>query len=650
MSRHSDLSARLPGASPVEITAISQIDQTPMPVFEEEAETNSCIEYEALGHYRVLGLLGQGGFGTVLKAYDSKLLRVVALKVMAKELATTSPARKRFLREARAGAAVGHENVVRIYAVEEHPLPYLVMEYVAGVSLQDHLNTTGPLSVPDVLRTGAKIARGLAAAHKTGLIHRDIKPANVMLESGDSKSVKLTDFGLARTRDDASLTQSGLVAGTPMYMSPEQARGEIADHRSDLFSLGSVLYVMVTGRPPFNGTTPLSVMRRVAEEKPHNILDLIPETPRWLVAVIEKLHAKQPGNRYATADEVAQVLERGLIAWEMGVREIDLASQSGALPVPLAGRSPRRFGPAIALGAIVGLSLGVVAYLAYPLPPQLSPEPVTARTPASSPSVSPETPIAAVPEKSPERKLEELKAAFEDRFYRENPRFRGNINYRERDGQVYRVEILDSVGTVNFAALKHFGTLTEFVMNHGTVLGLESLRGLKLQKLQLVNVTGYTSMAGIEEMPLHTLGLWGFSGTDLSPLRGKNISELNLGGGWTELDLEPLRGMKTDFIWLNCTDVKNIDVLSTIECKRLFLEHTKITDLTPLKNLSLKLLSIQYNGPLDLSPLRGMDCEHILLDYRGPKDIEILKTIKNLKKVNDLDLQDFLANPRNIKQ
>ena len=204
-----------------------------------------------LGHHEVMEVLGRGGFGIVVRAFDESLHRMVAIKVLDPRLASTSPARKRFLREARASARIRHGNVVQIYAVEERPLPYLVMEYIPGQTLQQKHEQTGPLEVADVLRIGAQIARGLAAAHEEGLIHRDIKPGNIMLESGIEQNVKITDFGLARAADDASLTQSGAIAGTPLYMAPEQAKDGPLDPRADLFSLGSVLYTMASGRPPF---------------------------------------------------------------------------------------------------------------------------------------------------------------------------------------------------------------------------------------------------------------------------------------------------------------------------------------------------------------------------------------------------------------
>jgi serine/threonine protein kinase len=260
-----------------------------------------------LGHYEVLQVLGRGGFGIVFRAFDEILQRVVALKVMAPQLAATSPARKRFLREAQSSAKVRHENVVQVYEVAEQPLPYLAMEFIPGETLQQRLDRVGPLDVPEVLRIGRQIAEGLAAAHATDLIHRDIKPGNVLLEGGQQK-VKITDFGLARTADDASISQSGIIAGTPMYMAPEQALGQTLDQRADLFSLGSVLYQMVAGRPPFRATTAVAVLKRVAEDQPRAIREIIPETPQWLCDIIAKLHAKDPDERYQSAREVADVL------------------------------------------------------------------------------------------------------------------------------------------------------------------------------------------------------------------------------------------------------------------------------------------------------------------------------------------------------
>src|SRR5262249_9623870 len=154
-------------------------------------------------------------------------------------------------------------------------------QFVDGVSLQEKIERTGSLPLKEALRIGLHVAEGLAAAHRQGLVHRDVKPANILLENSVER-VKITDFGLARAGDDASLTPSGVVAGTPMVMSPEQARGEPVDFRSDLFSLGSVLYTMCAGRPPFRAPTTMAVLKRVCEETPRPIREVNPELPPWL--------------------------------------------------------------------------------------------------------------------------------------------------------------------------------------------------------------------------------------------------------------------------------------------------------------------------------------------------------------------------------
>lgn len=260
-----------------------------------------------IGHYEVLQVLGKGGFGIVFRAFDEVLHRVVAVKVLAPQMAATSPARKRFIREARSSAQVRHENVVQVYEVGETPLPYIAMEFIPGETLQQRLNRVGPVEPAEVVRIGRQIAEGLAAAHATDLIHRDIKPGNILLESGAGR-VKITDFGLARAADDASISQSGLIAGTPMYMAPEQALGAKLDQRADLFSLGSVLYQMACGRPPFRANSTVAVLKRVAEDTPREIREIVPEVPQWLCDIITKLHAKDPDDRYQSAREVADVL------------------------------------------------------------------------------------------------------------------------------------------------------------------------------------------------------------------------------------------------------------------------------------------------------------------------------------------------------
>jgi len=272
-----------------------------------------------IGQYEVLELVGRGGMGIVLKAQDARLNRIVALKVLAPVLAANATARKRFLREARAAAAISHDHVVTIYAVEEGnhtgpdgdpkavSLPYLVMEFIDGQSLQQKIDREGALELKEILRIGRQTADGLAAAHAQGLIHRDVKPANILLRNGIER-VQITDFGLARAVDDVGTTKTGEVTGTPEYMSPEQAQAHPVDARSDLFSLGCVLYAMCTGRSPFRADTMMGSLRRVCDEKPRPIREVHPDAPNWLVAIVDRLLEKTPDDRYQTAAEVSELL------------------------------------------------------------------------------------------------------------------------------------------------------------------------------------------------------------------------------------------------------------------------------------------------------------------------------------------------------
>ncbi|RCS51834.1 serine/threonine protein kinase [Bremerella cremea] len=250
--------------------------------------------------------------GTVFKSFDRSLNRFVSLKVMLPHLAASAAARKRFAREARAAAAVVNDHVLPIYGVDQwQGIPYLVSQYISGQSLQKRLNQEGPLELKEILRIGLQAERGLAAAHAQGLVHRDVKPSNILLD-GTVERALLTDFGLARAVDDASLTCSGFLAGTPQYMSPEQSRGEAVDQRSDLFSLGGLLYAMATGNPPFQAETSLGVLRLINEQDSKRLKEVNSKLLVWLQTLIDKLMAKQPEDRFQSADEVANLLEQCL--------------------------------------------------------------------------------------------------------------------------------------------------------------------------------------------------------------------------------------------------------------------------------------------------------------------------------------------------
>lgn len=290
--------------------------------------------------FEIMEFLGRGGMGIVMRGFDTSLNRHSAVKVLAPELAMSAAARKRFSREAKSAAAVVHPHVVPIQTVDEHDgLPYLVMPVVEGQSVDARVRNSGPLPVIEAVRIASQISEGLAAAHGQGLVHRDIKPANVLLENGVER-VQITDFGLARAIDDASMTRSGVIAGTPQYMSPEQAHGDSIDHRSDLFSLGSLIYFMLTGHPPFRAETTMGVLNRIGNEQPRRLRSINPDIPEWFERIVMKLLAKPREDRFQTASEVAELLQ----SWHAHLQQPDMVDPPQKLDqksLPVAGNGSR---------------------------------------------------------------------------------------------------------------------------------------------------------------------------------------------------------------------------------------------------------------------------------------------------------------------
>lgn len=264
-----------------------------------------------IAHFDVMRVLGRGGMGVVLEAFDSKLQRHVAIKVLDPEVAEEEVSKQRFCREARAAASVTHENVVAVHQVEKVPekgIAFLVMQLISGETLEQRLQREKKLPLNEIVRISMEAARGLSAAHSQGLIHRDIKPGNILLEPPQQK-VKLTDFGLARVAEDVKLTRTGFVSGTPLYMAPEQALGAEPDPRSDLFSLGAVIYEMAAGQPPFTGNSALAILKQITEVKHPPLKEVNPNVPEWLAEIVDDLLAKKPSDRYDSAKDLAEVLE-----------------------------------------------------------------------------------------------------------------------------------------------------------------------------------------------------------------------------------------------------------------------------------------------------------------------------------------------------
>jgi serine/threonine protein kinase/tetratricopeptide (TPR) repeat protein len=259
-----------------------------------------------ISHYKILEKLGEGGMGVVYKAEDTKLGRPVALKFLPASLADDPQTRERFAREARAAAALNHPNICTIHEVDEQEgRAFIVMELVQGIDLRTKIRS-GPLELGDALDIAVQIAEGVARAHEAAIVHRDIKPANVMV-TPDGR-VKIMDFGLARLGGCADLTTTGTTVGTAAYMSPEQVRGHDVDHRSDIWSLGAVLYEMLTGKKPFQGDHQQAVLYGVLNEEPAPVRSVRAEAPIELESIIGKMLTKDRSLRYQTTREALDAL------------------------------------------------------------------------------------------------------------------------------------------------------------------------------------------------------------------------------------------------------------------------------------------------------------------------------------------------------
>jgi eukaryotic-like serine/threonine-protein kinase len=609
-----------------------------------------------LDHYEILEVIGRGGMGVVLRARDSKLLRVVALKVLAAPLAASGTARHRFAREARVAAAVRDDHVVAIHAVcDDGPVPYLVMEFIDGCNLETLLRRGGPLEAKEILRIGIQAASGLAAAHKHGLIHRDVKPANILLENGVQR-VKLTDFGLARAADDASLTQSGLIAGTPAYMSPEQANGEPVDHRSDLFSLGSVLYELCTGRPAFRAPSTAAVLRRVSDEAPRPIREVNPDIPEALCRVIERLHAKKAAERPASAAEVADLLA-GLLA--------DLNAGRSGLPEGTSGPQgrarqagpPRRlwlWAAAVLVLLFAGLGLGEatgVTDVHSTVIRLLSPE-GTLVVEVDDPGVSVTVDGADLVITGAGAKEIRLKPG----QYQIEASKDGKLVSRElvtvvRNGrQVVRIS-KESVGHVaevldpwekSVAALpaeqqvqavarrlkelnSRFDGQVKPTIEYGVVTGLQ-LVGDEVEDLSPVH-----ALKDLRVLSCDGSGPGKGKLKDLTPLRGLRLTALSC-RQMPVTDLSPLRGMPLRSLGLGWTRVSDLAPLKGMRLGEMTLNDTQVADLAPLRGMPLYALDLYgVRRVSDLRPLEGMPLTYLNLSFVPVSDLSVLASLKSLQ-------------------
>jgi serine/threonine protein kinase/Tfp pilus assembly protein PilF len=284
---------------------------------------------KTVSHYRILEKLGEGGMGVVYKAEDTRLKRIVALKFLPAELTRESEAKERFIQEAQAASALNHPNICVIYEIDEvGDQSFITMEYVEGESLEARIRK-GPLNLGEAVGIATQVAGGLAKAHSKGIVHRDVKPANIIVTNDGT--AKIVDFGLAILAGQIRLTRTGATSGTAAYMSPEQARGEQIDHRTDVWSLGVVLYEMVTGQLPFRGEYEPALIYSILNDTPGPMSALRGEVPQGLERIVIKAMAKSPGDRYRTAEETLAAL---VSYADTIAAEVSLEKTSGPKEVP----------------------------------------------------------------------------------------------------------------------------------------------------------------------------------------------------------------------------------------------------------------------------------------------------------------------------
>jgi serine/threonine protein kinase len=585
-----------------------------------------------LDHYEILEVIGHGGTGVVLRARDTKLERIVALKVLAAPLAVSGTARKRFAREARAAAAVRDEHVIDIHAVrDDAPVPYLVMEYIDGCNLETLLRRGGPLEIKEVLRIGMQIARGLAAAHQQGLIHRDVKPANILLENGIQR-VKLTDFGLARAADDASLTQTGFIAGTPLYMAPEQAAGEPIDARADLFSLGSVLYELCTGRPAFRAETTVAVIRRVCDETPRSIREVNPDIPESVCRVIERLHAKKPADRPATAMEGADLLA-GLLAdlqhpgslSHVSWRQVSNLPEATAASWKLAATksAPRRWFWVAAALLLLLAGLGMSEATGV----------IDVRGSVFRLIASEGTLVVEVDDPDVRVAVDGGDVIITASGVREIRVKPGQYEVEaSKDGKLILRELVTVArnGRQLVRIRKETEPLTAAEVWEKSVAALPAEKQVEAVERRLRELN--PEFRGKVESSIRdgeVVGLCFLTDrvTDLSPVRAlKGLESLDCGGSAPRKgrlsDLTPLRGMHLRRLYCVESQVSDLEPLCGMSLERLHCQETAVASLSPLEGMKLVFLTIQGTSVSDLKPLRGMPLKWLdLYGLRGVTDL-----------------------------
>jgi tRNA A-37 threonylcarbamoyl transferase component Bud32/Leucine-rich repeat (LRR) protein len=558
-------------------------------------------EIGRLGGYRVLKKLGEGAMGVVYLAEDPQLQRRVALKVMRPEAAVNPTSHARFLHEARAIAAVRNDHIVAIHQVgEAHGVPFLAMEHLQGMTLETWLTKGKPLTYVQIARLGKEMAKGLTAAHGSGLVHRDLKPANVWLEKPKGR-IKLLDFGMARSfQSQVHLTQNGLIVGTPAYMSPEQARGATMDGRADLFSLGVVLYQLCAGRLPFQGDNPLVVMAAITFEHPPHLNTLKAECPPPLAEFIMRLLSKRPEDRPSSAAECVEQLhniERHLLIQESTPGNIVLVNSTVVpLPTDPPQEPPPPYGEQalaqalqreqrknrVLLWLLPGAgAVAVLMILVFWLLIADNGSGITRRRTVNKADVAALTSHPLLQEV-----LLDLHAL--------NPHFSGEVPHRiERDVVV------------------ELSLCTDNLVDIGPLKKLRGLRKLSLK--------GSNAESGAL--------------TDLSGLRGLQLEDLDCSHNPRLTDLGPLRGMPLRRLAASHTGVADLTPIQDAPLQFLYVAQTRIVDVSCLQQAPLETLAAQ-GGTLDLDTVGNLRVKTLSVDFDYWRDVVALRKLNGLVSIN----------------
>ena len=671
--------------------------------FQRELTEVTSLEGQKFHDYEVLTLLGQGSVGAVYKARQISLDRLVSLKVLRPELSRDGEFIARFKHEAIAAAKLNHPNLVQVYSAgESDGAFYLSMEFIDGDSLQRRFERVRRLDIEQSLATCYYLAHALDHAWRRGaLIHRAIKPSNIYLSRHGE--VKLGDLGVARPSGVAFAGESG----KPYYISPEQARGEPAlDLRSDIYSLGCVLFHMLAGRPPHDGPTAEMVAQQHVSELPPAIVNLWPACPAQVALLLNKMMAKDPAARQQDYAELIADLVR--VSEQLGLAAAGSTQRVAPKTPPpvkpatarVAVRAPRKsLSPVLLVAGVVVIAAAVVIWspwkergassvkrgainagsaavppgeharvgtpaVAPPQPvagpgiveknqtvpvgakpdlPVAPPSPMAGGTPAL-PTAAPAADawVASVVPLAPEEQMPRVIARLKEL----NPGYDGEEQHRIEGGCVTDLTI-SSAAVKNLAPLRALAGLQRLVCGgaraRSQLADLTPLRGMRLVSLSCLSAQ-VSDLSPLRGAPLEKLVLVGNPVSDLSPLKGAPLAQLYLGG--TQVgNLSPLRGMKLTHLYLEDTPVTELSPLEGMPLAQLSLRGVRVADLKQIRNMPLTILDITGAPVTDLSPLATLPLKQLRCDLaliQNKSAVQILLGIGTLEKINSQEVATAL--------